>query len=122
MRITRRKAIAADFDSTFAAFKSRQTEHDYVIVLELRDGDVVIESPLALVQREKMAGSGSCNMWGSPFRWAAHTRGKLRKDRAPDIHGWRTDYFDSLGDAVGAVEAVVHRAAVQALNTLPDKV
>lgn len=53
--------------------------------------------PLARIEREKMSGSGNCNMWGSRYRWALH-RWRREGDGSPRIHGTVVEYHDTLLD------------------------
>lgn len=59
--------------------------------------------PIGTIHREKMAGMGNCNMWGSRYRWAIDSTfdfdTKKRSNRTPDTHGLFTVYTDTLSDA-----------------------
>lgn len=105
MKLRIRKATEADFRAYHLYTDTEAPAYAAVSEMRYHDDDEAEVALLAVIVREKMAGSGSCNMWGSPYRWALHTyrRDLLRRarntDRTPNIHGVCTYYFDTLGDA-----------------------
>jgi len=53
---------------------------------------------IAMIEREKMSGSGNCNMWGSRYRWCVATNVNLAKKSTEPRKTYRI-YDDTLADA-----------------------
>lgn len=89
-------------------------EPAYLVEVAIHYGDGDFERvPIALIERETMAGIGNYNMWGSRYRWAIRSMINMssRKGRLPlRSDGVFIDYVDTLRDARETIDDLALRA------------
>ena len=70
---------------------------NYLVEIVWPGGGAPTPTPVARIEREKMSGVGSCNMWGSPYRWVLSLNAMTeRETRIIGEGAIFRHYFDSL--------------------------